>query len=347
MPDPDANPERRDPSATVPERARSGSATRTAVLAVGGGLVLFAVGALALDTGLLHRQPSTPAPIAPAPQLKKANFVPPPESAIPEGPAGESIRRGMAIFMNPGANAREHVGNKMACTNCHLDGGRQANAAPMWAAWVAYPAYRSKNKKINTMEDRVRGCFNYSMNAQDSPSGKAPPAGDQIYKDLEMYFYWLATGAPTGAKMPGKGYLKLEKTALGHDPKRGAQVFSQNCASCHGADGQGQTDANGRVVFPPLWGPHSFNWGAGMASISSAAGFIKANMPLGQGYSLTDQQAWDVAAFVDSHERPRDPRQTGTVAEAQKEFHAKGDYYGKTIDGHVLGAGSPRVKITS
>lgn len=76
-----------------------------------------------------------------------------------------------------------------------------------------------------------------------------------------------------------------------------------------------------------------------MAGVGSAAGFIKVNMPYGQGNTLTDQQAWDVAAFVDSRERPRDPRQTGNVPDAQRRFHSSGDYYGQTMSGHVLGTG--------
>src|SRR3546814_3230707 len=108
------------------------------------------------------------------------------------------------------------------------------------------------------------------MNAQDSPASKAPPLGDQIYTNLQTYFHWLAKGAPTDTKLKGAGFIKLKETKLGYDPGRGAQVFQQNYASCHGADGQGQRDINGRVVFPPLWGPHSYNWGAGMASVKNA-----------------------------------------------------------------------------
>ena len=36
-----------------------------------------------------------------------------------------------------------------------------------------------------------------------------------------------------------------------------------------------------------------FNGGAGMGSINNAAGFIKGNTLLGQGNTLTDQEAWD------------------------------------------------------
>ncbi len=308
-------------------------------LAVGavvmGGLVLGIYSAV-------HEPGNAPAPATEPGNAASARdgFQPPPESAIPDGPEGAAIRRGMAIFLHTGAAAKEYAGSALTCGNCHLDGGRKANASPMWAAWVSYPAYRAKDGKINTMEDRIRGCFTYSMNAQDSPAGAPPPYGDDIYRDLQTYFAWLATGAPMGAKMKGAGYLKLSAPAQGHDPGRGAKVFADNCAACHGADGQGMKNPDGTYTYPPLWGPHSFNWGAGMGKIANAAGFIKANMPFGQGYSLTDQQAWDVAAFVDSHERPPDPRQKGTTIAATRAAHHKsGDYYGQTIAGDLLGDG--------
>src|SRR3546814_10123712 len=72
-----------------------------------------------------------------------------------------------------------------------------------------------------------------------------------------------SSGAPVGENLPGQGYPEVEKTALGYDPQRGAQVYEQNCAACHGSDGQGQRDLNGKLVFPPLWGPNSYHWGAG------------------------------------------------------------------------------------
>ena len=95
---------------------------------------------------------------------------------------------------------------------------------------------------------------------------------------------------------------------------------------------------NGGYQFPPLWGPNSYNWGAGMHRVNTAAGFIKANMPFGRGGTLTDQQAWDVAAFVNSRPRPQDPRFTGDVAETRAKFHNDDDFYGVTLDGKVVGA---------
>lgn len=329
----------------TPTEVKRGRKMSRSIYALAGGFVLFFAVLVATDAGLLRRSGSGATTDQPengqTVNLQAAFFQPPNANAIPDGPGGDAIRRGMQIFMNTQTNAPQFVGNGLNCSNCHLDGGRRPNSAPMWAAWVQYPKYRSKNKKINTMEDRVNGCFSYSMNAQGSPSGGPPPKGDNVYKDLESYFYWLATGAPTGAEMKGGGYPKVAKTTLGYDPARGAKVFAQNCASCHGGDGQGQKDLNGRYIFPPLWGPDSFNWGAGMARVDTAAGFIKANMPLGQPNRLSDQQAWDVAAFVDSRERPKDPRQTGTIADAAEKFHSgEKTFYGKTLNGVLLGQGA-------
>lgn len=288
-----------------------------------------------------HKDPLTEPPSIPT--NAKGYFQPPVESAIPNDEFGASVRRGKEIFTNTGTNAREFIGNGLACANCHLDGGRRANAAPMWAAAVSYPKFRGKNQKINTMEDRINGCFTYSMNAQGSPSGGPPPPGHQVYKDLQSYFFWLADGAPLKEKMPGSGYPSLEETKQGYDWQRGEQVFADNCAVCHGENGQGQKDLNGRYIFPPLWGPHSYNWGAGMHRVNTAAGFIKANMPLGKPNSLSDQQAWDVAAYINSFPRPADPRQANgktSLEEAMSQYHQHMDYYGEKLHGVRLGEGA-------
>jgi thiosulfate dehydrogenase len=88
------------------------------------------------------------------------------------------------------------------------------------------------------------------------------------------------------------------------DAGRGAQLYAQRCASCHGQDGAGLKAANGSYVMPPLWGPQSFNDGAGMARASVAAAFVRTKMPLGRGGSLDEQDAWDLAAFMTGAPRP-------------------------------------------
>ena len=271
------------------------------------------------------------APSTAAPDAEATSFQPPPDSAIPFGKFGDAVRLGQQIFTDPATHAPQFVGNQLRCSNCHLQAGRQAGAAPLWAAYPAYPAYRSKNGHVNTFAERLAECFLYSMN------GKQPPLGDPVIVALESYAYFLAKGLPIGEDAPGRGYPKLPKPPLPADYKRGAQVYTQTCASCHGPQGLGQYTGN-QAVFPALWGPQSFNWGAGMGSIQNAAEFVRANMPLGQGGSLSVQQAWDVAAYIDSQVRPQDPRFTGDVAQTRQKYHnSPASMYGQTVNGVLLG----------
>jgi len=263
-------------------------------------------------------------------------FQSPRESELPNNAFGELVREGRAIFVDTQKNAPQHVGNGMNCTNCHLEQGRQANSAPLWGAYPMYPAYRKKNDKVNTYAERLQGCFQFSMNAKNVPA-----ADSHVINALSVYSYWLATGAPTAQALPGRGYPEVPAPSGGHDLAKGEQIYVAQCAVCHGADGQGQKSAD-EYVFPPLWGKYSFNWGAGMHRINTAAGFIKSSMPLGKGNSLSDEEAWHVAAFMNSHERPQDPRLVdGSIETTREKYHANDvDFYGQVIDGVLIGQGS-------
>ena len=241
-----------------------------------------------------------PAPV-PSPPAGAIAFTPPAESAIPDSPLGTMIRFGRDVFTDTQRYAKPYVGNALNCVDCHLDAGRQANAAPLWAAYVAYPAFMTKNRQVDTFEHRLEMCFRFSMN------GRMPPADSAVVVGLVSYAYWLATGAPVGAQLSGRGYPPVAEPALPPDAKRGAGVYREHCAACHGTAGQG-TRSRSSYAFPPLWGPGAYNAGAGMRRVPTAAAFIKANMPPGQGGTLTDQQAWDVAAYVNAQPRPQDPR---------------------------------------
>lgn len=323
-------------------KARTSAALIAAILAIAAIIIVVAM-RIELDA---TRPPldAAPAPATTAklatpvkPPAVAASFQPPPETAMPKDEFGQVVKLGRDIFTRTERYASQYNGStNMNCSSCHLDAGRLAHSAPLWAAFVSYPAYRSKNKKVNTFASRMQGCFKYSMN------GKAPPLGDPVLVALESYAYWLASGAPIDPKIAGRGYPKVPNPPLPGDYARGQQVFEQHCAVCHGADGAGQPDANGQPNFPALWGAKSFNWGAGMGSLKNASGFIKANMPLGLGGSLSDQQAWDVATFMNSHERPQDPRFKGSIADTRAKYHdSPDDLYGSTVNGQLLGQGTP------
>lgn len=274
----------------------------------------------------------TPGTVRTATEPQAQAFTPPPRDAMPAGKLGAEIKLGEQIFRHTTIYARGTIGNAQNCSNCHLDAGRLAGSAPMWAAYGAYPAYRSKNRKVNTFGMRLQGCFRYSEN------GKVPALDSKLIVALEAYSYWLSTGAPTGVPLIGRGYPKLPPPSKPPSYTAGEAVYKANCSLCHGADGGGQY-VRGQTVFPPLWGPNSFNWGAGMASVKNAAEFIHANMPLGNPSVLGVQQAWDVATYIDSQERPQDPRFAGSVAQTRKQFHDNEfSLYGKMVNGHLLGS---------
>lgn len=216
------------------------------------------------------------------------------------GEFAEMVKLGYLIFTDTQRYAKKYVGNGLDCRNCHTDAGARPDAAPLWAAIGNFPAYRGKNNLVNTFENRLQGCFTYSMN------GIAPPSGGQVLTALSAYAYWLGRGVPLGMDLEGRGYPKVE-AAQDADKDNGGKLYAAKCAICHGNDGQGTRTRDGHgYQFPPLWGPDSYNWGAGMHKNENFAGFIKGNMPLGQGGTLTDQEALDIAAWVNqqSHSRP-------------------------------------------
>ena len=70
-----------------------------------------------------------------SPPADRSTFTPPARGDYPDGPFGESVRRGEALFEDTATHAGSFMGNSLSCSNCHLDDGRRADSAPMWAAW--------------------------------------------------------------------------------------------------------------------------------------------------------------------------------------------------------------------
>ncbi len=227
-------------------------------------------------------------------------FIPPPPSAMPGGQYGALVRDGYRIFEQTPRYAGEYTGNMLSCENCHLDGGRRSNAIPLWAAFGMYPRYQAKAGQVISYQQRLQQCFQFSEN------GYPPPLDSQVMRALSAYSHWLASGAPIGVQMPGRGLERVPATGHDPDPVAGKGVYAERCAVCHGSDGQG-IRKDGQYRYPPLWGRNSFNRGAGMAKLPIAAAFIKATMPYGNA-DLTDQQADDVAAWMELQDRPADPR---------------------------------------
>lgn len=252
---------------------------------------LVTASALALASTLALAQSAAPV------EKKLAPFNPPDEKTIPSGPMGDAIRLGQKIVTQTPQHAKDYTGNALNCTSCHLNGGRQPNASPWVGIWGVFPEYRPRNAKVNALQDRINDCFQRSMN------GKALPYESEEMRGILAYMQWLSQGVPTGMDVDGRGFVRISAPQPA-DQARGKQVYVEKCTVCHGADGQGQYGPKGETLFPPLWGPKSFNVGAGMARLNTAAAFVKAVMPLGQGGTLSDQEAYDVAAYFTQQPRP-------------------------------------------
>lgn len=218
-------------------------------------------------------------------------FAPPSPETIPGSQLGEQIRLGYQIVVNTQEYARPYVGNRLNCTNCHLDGGLNPNAASFVGLAAVYPEYRARNARVNTLADRVNECFERSLN------GRALPPDSSKLQAIVAYITWLSQGVPQGVTLPWRGLQRIDSRRP-LDLAKGKNVFANKCAFCHGSDGLGT------MAAPPVWGPQSYNIAAGMARVSVAAAFIKSNMPRTWGWTLSDDDAYDVAAYVNSQTRP-------------------------------------------
>jgi len=230
------------------------------------------------------------------PAVKPVPLSPPNPATIPSGPLGDAIRYGLQVVTQTQGTVKGNVGNALNCASCHLDAGRTAYAAPLVGLTGMFPEYRSRSARVESLEDRINDCFLRSMN------GKALAPDSRAMVGLLAYVSWLSQGVPVGSEVEGRGFRDISAPASA-SATRGKAIFAAKCAACHGADGQG-LEAAGKYVFPPLWGPRSFNVGAGMARLSVAAAFVQAKMPLGNAGTLTDQEAYDVAAYFTTQPRP-------------------------------------------
>lgn len=241
------------------------------------------------------------------PAIDSSTFETPRLAAMLEAPNADQLVWGMRLNMETRDLLPEHVGDELNCTSCHLNAGTVADGSPYVGITAFFPSYQQRAGRTVTMEDRINGCFRRSMN------GKPLAADGTDMQAMIAYFDWMKGATKPEDKVPGRGLGKID-TSLVPDPVNGKEVYAQQCAACHGADGEGLTDAAGRVVYPPLWGEQSFNIGAGMARTFKAAAFVKQNMPiaahgafpLGQG-GLSEQDAVDVAEYFTHMPRPDFP----------------------------------------
>jgi len=206
-----------------------------------------------------------------------------------------------AYYLGPnGIVAR--ITNGMNCQNCHLNGGTVPWGNNYSAVYSTYPQFRARSGGLETIPKRVNDCLQRSLN------GNPIDSNSKEMKAIIAYMHWLGDAVPKKYKPKGSGIMDIPFLNRAADPAKGELVYMNKCQRCHEADGQGKIKDDRLYEFPPLWGEHSYNTAAGLYRISRFAGYVKNNMPFGEveyhNPQLTDEEAWDVAAFVNSQPRP-------------------------------------------
>lgn len=273
-------------------------------------------------------------PPQPAAVPQPLPWVVPDIEKLPADKFGELVRLGRELMLRTPHHvgpevadpAKRFAGNNLACATCHIDGGTKKDGNGFVGTYAGYPAYKAREDAVQTIEDRINGCFERSMN------GRPLPLESLEMKAMVAYLKFMSSGVPIGAQVTGLGLPKPSRfPERAADPVQGKLVYEQFCASCHGADGHGVRagvagDALG-YTFPPLWGADSYNDGAGMHRVIMAARFIRNNMPKGvsaEAPVLTEEQAFDVAAYINTQPRPQ-------KAGLEADFPAR---FNKPVDAH-------------
>ena len=214
---------------------------------------------------------------------------------------GRDLIAHTADYLGPNGSVSK-MSNGMNCQNCHLQAGTQPWGNNYSAVQATYPKFRERSGSKENQIKRVNDCFQRSLN------GTGLDSTSKEMKGILAYIKWLGTDVPKKKIPRGSGIFKIKGLKRACDPLLGKTVYEKKCQSCHQLNGEGVLAANGKsYTYPPLWGKNSYNIGAGLFRISNFAGYVKYNMPFGVTYEkpqLSDQDAWDVAAYVNSMPRP-------------------------------------------
>jgi thiosulfate dehydrogenase len=251
-----------------------------------------AVGALVIGVGLYGASVySVSAPSAPVPAIATEEY-------------GRQLVAHTAELLGPDQPDpnRRYISSRLNCGSCHLSTGTEPGTLTLLQTDEHYPRFSGRAGGMTDIEDRINECMQRSMNGRALPMDSPEMIAIASYL-RSLGTQYQASGASRRIADEPPPFKTPNRAA---DLVNGEAVFGARCRICHGANGEGLLAGEDRregYLFPPLWGPESFNNGAGLHRVLTAARFIKARMPLGES-TLTDDEAFDVAAFINSKPRP-------------------------------------------
>jgi len=226
---------------------------------------------------------------------------------IPHDELGQQIRYGKELiahtarYLGPKGSVMQ-ISNGMNCQNCHLDAGTKPFGNNYGSVASLYPKFRARSGSMESIEKRVNDCLERSLN------GKSLDSLSKEMRAIVSYMRWVGKDVMKGTKARGSGLYDLHYLNRAADTIKGKSLYESKCTVCHGKTGEGLKHASGgEYVYPPLWGDNSFNSAAGLYRISNFAEYVFANMPQGATYAkplLTQEEAWDISAYVVSLPRP-------------------------------------------
>ncbi|MBL0025115.1 MAG: c-type cytochrome [Saprospiraceae bacterium] len=214
---------------------------------------------------------------------------------------GKELIQNTSKYLGPKGSVVQ-ISNGMNCQNCHLDGGTKIYGNNYGSVASTFPKLRARSGKEENIYKRVNDCFERSLNGTGLDTTSAE------MQAIKAYMLFLGTNVIKGTIVKGSGLKGLPFLERAADPQTGKKIYTAKCASCHMANGEGVIAGDGlQYTYPPLWGAHSYNDAAGLYRVSNFAKYIKYNMPFGATFEspqLSDAEAWDLAAYVNSRSRP-------------------------------------------
>lgn len=240
-------------------------------------------------------------------QQKEKTVMLPDIRSLNSSPENDLIKYGHELIVHTALYFGPHgristLSNGLNCQNCHLDAGTRLYSNNFYSVATTYPRFRDRSGTVETINKRIWDCFHRSL------VGNAVDTNTREIKAMAAYISWTGKSISSIRNIEGVANEEIPFITRAADPAKGSVIYTTRCKSCHGTDGQGIISSDSiSYRYPPLWGNHSYAVSAGMYRLSRLASYVRNNMPPGASYKhpeLINEDAWDVAAYLNSHPHP-------------------------------------------